>query len=59
MLVSCASFDYYHIAYVVRMWLGLSVFTLIVLNDKPLLSFFNELPICLERGIQHCVTAKH
>jgi len=59
MLASFASFDYYHIAYFVRMWLAFSVFTLIVLNDKPLLSFFNELPICLECGIQHCVTAKH
>jgi len=59
MLASFASFDYYHIAYVVCMWLSLSVFTLIVLNDKPLLSLFNELPICLEWGIQHCVMAKH
>jgi len=59
MLASCTSFDYYHIAYVARMWLSLSVFMLIVLNDKLLLSFFNELPICLERGIQHCVMAEH
>jgi len=48
MLASCAGFDYYHIAYVARMLLLLSVFTLIVLNDKPLLLFFNELPIHLE-----------
>jgi len=57
MLASCAS--YYHITYVARMWLLLSVFMLIVLNDKPLLLFFDELLICLERGIQHCVTAEH
>jgi len=57
MLASFASFDHCHS--VVRMWLLLSVFTLIVLNDKPLLSFANELPICLECGIQHCVMAKH
>ena len=36
MLAFHARLDYYHIAYVVRMWLALSVFTLIVLNDKPL-----------------------
>jgi len=59
MLASGASFDYCHIAYVVRMRLSLSIFRLVVLNDKPLLSLFNELPICLEGGIQHCVTGKH
>jgi len=54
MLASFASFDCCHIA-----WLVFGIFTLLVLNDKPLLSFFNELPICLECGIQHCVMAKH
>jgi len=59
MLASCASFDCHHITFVVRMWLSLGVFTLVVLNDEPLLSFFDELSIRLEGGIQHCVTAKH
>jgi len=59
MLAPFASFDHHHIACVVRMWLAFSVFTLVVLNDEPLLSFTNELPICLECGIQRCVTAKH
>jgi len=59
MLASCASFDHCHIACVVRMWLSLAVFMLVILNGKRLLSFFNELPIRLEGGIQHCVAAEH
>ena len=48
MLGLYASFDYYYISYIICMWSGLSIITLIVLKDKRLLVFLNELPVCLE-----------
>ena len=34
------------------------VFTLVVLKDTILLSFFDALPVCLEGDIEHGIAAK-
>jgi len=48
MLLLLASFDCYCVTYVVRVWSPFSILMLIVLNYKPLLTFFNKLPVCLK-----------
>jgi len=59
MLALQASFDCCYISHIACMWSAFSIFTLIVWKDKPLLAFLDKLPVCLEWGIQHCVTTEH
>jgi len=59
MFALCANFDCYNVSHIVCVWSPFSVFTLVVLKDKLLLSFLDKLSGCLEWGIQHCVTTKH
>jgi len=48
MLAFHASFDYHCISYIMCVWSALSVFTLVVLKDEPLLAFLDKLPVFLE-----------
>jgi hypothetical protein len=38
---------------------ALRVFLLVILKDKPLLTFFDKLPIGLKRAVENCVASKH
>ena len=50
--------DHHLIANRILVGFASSVFTLIVLKDAILLSFFDVLPVCLERDIQHIISAE-
>ena len=46
------------IADMILMWDACGIFTLVVLNDKLLLVFFDVLPVCFKRDIEDGVASK-